>query len=98
MVLPQENPRRFSPPPGASRPLPGHALQGMDQTAALLALLFAGALVRGYLSLRLRSVHQFHDAVSIWSAWISRATVFSSFKFFPLGAVWCWRVAVFAET
>jgi hypothetical protein len=40
-----------------------------------------------FLCLRLRNVHQFHDAVSIWSAWIFKGYLFFvSYQYFPLAA------------
>jgi hypothetical protein len=38
-----------------------------------------------YLSLRLRYVHQFHDAVSVWGAWMFKGYLFfASFRYVPL--------------
>ncbi|MGC3960053.1 MAG: hypothetical protein QM813_19620 [Verrucomicrobiota bacterium] len=40
-----------------------------------------------FLSLRLRNVHQFHDAVSIWSAWIFKGYLFfAPYQYVPLAA------------
>ena len=52
------------------------------------ALLLAGSSgFAAFLSLRLRSVHQFHDAVSIWDAWIFKSYLFfEPYEYFPLGA------------
>jgi hypothetical protein len=51
-------------------------------------LLFSGSLVfAAFLSLRLRSVHQFHDAVSIWGAWIFKSYLFfEPYEYVPAGA------------
>ncbi|MCS7091513.1 MAG: hypothetical protein RMN51_05630 [Verrucomicrobiota bacterium] len=40
-----------------------------------------------YLCLRLRQLHQFHDAVSVWSAWIFKGYLFfAPFRHLPLAA------------
>ena len=51
-------------------------------------LLLVGSVgFAAFLCLRLRNVHQFHDAVSIWSAWIFKGYLFfASFQYVPLGA------------
>lgn len=50
-------------------------------------LMLAGSVgFAGFLCLRLHNVHQFHDAVSIWSAWIFKGYLFfASFQYVPLG-------------
>ena len=52
------------------------------------ALLLAGSFgFSAFLCLRLRNVHQFYDAVSIWGAWIFKGYLFfAPFRYFPLGA------------
>jgi len=52
------------------------------------ALMLAGSAgFAGFLSLRLRNVHQFHDAVSIWGAWIFKGYLFfASYQYVPLVA------------
>lgn len=52
-----------------------------------LLMLLGSAGFAAFLSLRLRNVHQFHDAVSIWSAWIFKGYLFfASYQYFPLAA------------
>lgn len=52
-----------------------------------LLMLLASAGFAAFLSLRLRNVHQFHDAVSIWSAWIFKGYLFfASYQYVPLAA------------
>ena len=52
-----------------------------------LVMLAGSSAFAVYLCLRLRSAHQFHDAVSIWSAWIFKSYLFfAPFQYVPLGA------------
>jgi hypothetical protein len=50
------------------------------------ALLLLGSIgYAAYLCLRLRQVHQFHDAVSVWGAWIFKGYLFfAPFRYVPL--------------
>jgi hypothetical protein len=51
------------------------------------ALMLVGSVgFAAYLCLRLRNVHQFHDAVSVWSAWMFKGYLFfAPFRYVPLG-------------
>ena len=52
-----------------------------------LMLVLGSGVFAAYLSLRLRNVHQFHDAVSIWGAWIFKGYLFfSPYQYYPLAA------------
>jgi len=52
-----------------------------------LLMVLGSAGLAAFLSLRLRNVHQFHDAVSIWGAWIFKGYLFfASYQYFPLAA------------
>jgi hypothetical protein len=90
VALPQEKSRAASDAPPRRKPSFFQAALYKEWIKLRLCwtLLFAGSLgFAACLSLRLRSVHQFHDAVSIWAAWIFKGYLFfGSFQYFPLGA------------
>lgn len=49
-------------------------------------MLLGSAGFAAYLCLRLRHVHQFNDAVSVWSAWMFKGYLFfAPFRYVPLG-------------
>jgi hypothetical protein len=52
------------------------------------AILLVGSVgFAAFVCLRLRNVHQFHDAVSIWSAWIFKGYLFfAAYQYIPLDA------------
>ncbi len=50
-------------------------------------MLVGSAGFAAFLSLRLRNVHQFHDAVRIWSVWIFKGYLFfAAYEYVPLAA------------
>ena len=90
VIIPQEQSRETSVTPALRRPSLFAATLYKEWIKLRLywvLLLVGSAGFAAFLCLRLRNVHQFHDAVSIWSAWIFKGYLFfASFQYVPLGA------------
>jgi hypothetical protein len=83
-----ETPTLSAAPPSGGSPFQAILFKEWIKLRFWWALLLLGSTGwAAYLCLRLRHVHQFNDAVSVWHAWIFKSYLFfESYCYVPLGA------------